>query len=85
MTCLLHDVRIAVRALLQRPGFALLAILTLAVGAGATTVIFTVLSGVLLKPLVVPLIRRRRRMDLQRRNSQFSRTARVCRWTANLT
>jgi len=52
MTCLLHDVRIAVRALLQRPGFALLAILTLAVGAGATTVIFTVLSGVLLKPLV---------------------------------
>ena len=48
---LLH-VRIAIRALLQRPGFALLAILTLAVGTGATTVIFTVISGVLLKPLV---------------------------------
>src|SRR6185437_9296666 len=37
--------------LLQRPGFALLAVLTLAVGTGATTLIFTVFSGVLLKPL----------------------------------
>ena len=52
MNGLLQDVRIAIRALLQRPGFALLAILTLAVGTGATTVIFTVISGVLLKPLV---------------------------------
>ncbi|HEY6182313.1 MAG TPA: ABC transporter permease [Terriglobales bacterium] len=51
MTGLLHDIRIAVRSLRQRPGFALLATLTLAVGTGATTVIFTVISGVLLKPL----------------------------------
>src|SRR5690349_17745742 len=51
MNGLLQDVRIAVRSLRQRPGFALLAILTLAVGTGATTVIFTVISGVLLKPL----------------------------------
>ncbi|HWF90977.1 MAG TPA: ABC transporter permease [Terriglobales bacterium] len=47
----LQDVRIAMRVLLQRPGFALLAVLTLAVGTGATTLIFTVFSGVLLKPL----------------------------------
>src|SRR5205085_1202771 len=52
MNGLLQDVRTSIRALRQRPGFALLAILTLAVGTGATTVIFTVISGVLLKPLV---------------------------------
>lgn len=52
MNGLLQDVRIAIRALRQRPGFAFLAILTLAVGTGATTIIFTVISGVLLKPLV---------------------------------
>src|SRR3954468_11628367 len=54
MRGLLQDARIAGRALLQRPGFVLLAVLTLAVGTGATTVIFTVLSGVLLKPLAYP-------------------------------
>ena len=51
MNRFLEDVRIAVRGLLQRPGFALLAIFTLALGTGATTLIFTVTSGVLLKPL----------------------------------
>jgi predicted permease len=51
MSGLLQDVRIAIRSLRQRPGFALLTVLTLAVGTGATTVIFTVISGVLLKPL----------------------------------
>jgi predicted permease len=51
MNDLFRDVRIAIRTLLQRPGFALLAILTLAVGTGATTIIFTVIDGVLLKPL----------------------------------
>jgi predicted permease len=54
MRGLLQDARIAGRALLQRPGFVLLAVLTLAVGTGATNVIFTVLSGVLLKPLAYP-------------------------------
>ena len=52
MNGFLQDVRIAFRSLRQRPGFALLAILTLAIGTGATTVMFTVISGVLLKPLV---------------------------------
>jgi len=51
MNGLLQDLRITLRTLRQRPGFALLTILTLAVGGGATTVIFTVISGVLLKPL----------------------------------
>jgi predicted permease len=46
-----QDVRYAVRTLGQRPGFASVAILTLALGTGATTVMFTVMNSVLFKPL----------------------------------
>jgi len=51
---LFHDARYAVRTLRQRPGFVAIALLTLALGTGTTTVMFTVINGVLLKPLPFP-------------------------------
>ena len=47
----LHDVRQAVRSLRRVPAFAVMAILTLAIGIGANTAIFTVVNAVLLQPL----------------------------------
>lgn len=51
MQSIWNDVRYALRQLRKSPGFAAVAILTLAIGIGATTAIFTLVYDVLLKPL----------------------------------
>lgn len=47
----MNEIRLAVRTLLRRPGFALAAVLTLALGIGGSTAIFSVVHAVLLRPL----------------------------------
>lgn len=51
MGSLIHDVRVSLRLLRGRPGFAVVVVLTLALGIGVPTAIFSLVNGVMLRPL----------------------------------
>jgi putative ABC transport system permease protein len=53
-TGVVHDIRYAIRLLRRQPGYALVSLLTLTLGIGATTALFSVTYGVLLRPLPWP-------------------------------
>jgi len=72
---LLQDLRYAVRQLRKSPGFTLAAVLTLSIGIGANTAIFSSMDGVVLRPLAVPQMDRVVTVAEQRDRGEYEQVA----------
>jgi predicted permease len=75
MTLLIHHLRYAVRNLLRDRGFTAVALLTLALGIGANTAIFSVVNGLLLRPLPFPQPERLVQLERKYRDGQSQSVA----------
>ena len=77
MTSFLHDLRVGLRAFLRTPAFTAAAVLTLAVGIGMTTTIFSFVNAIVLQPLAFPDSERLVMLGLASRDASSARMTTV--------